>query len=212
MYGEAIIKGFTFGMLLSFLVGPIFFILIETSLKRGIKPALALDFGVLISDILYILLAYNFSSFLMSLKKHENLLSGCGGVIFMIFGLVSMIKVKKGNATDDDTIKYGKADYVRFFMKGFLLNMFNPAVIFYWLGLFLIGDRFGFSGFEVTVFFTSILVSFFTIDLIKIIGAGQLKTFMTDARLLIVNRVIGLILLGFGVVMVLNSLGVLDIH
>lgn len=212
MYADAIMKGFSFGLLLSFLVGPIFFILIETSLKRGIKPALALDFGVLLSDVLYIILAYNFSSFLLGLKKHEDMLSGFGGLIFMGFGLVSMLKVNKGEAINDDSSKYGKADYFRFFMKGFLLNMFNPSVIFYWLGLFLFSDSFGFHGSETVVFFTSILVSFFTVDIIKIVGAGQLKSFMTDRRLLMVNRVIGVILMLFGIVMVLNGFGLIELH
>lgn len=207
MLADAIIRGFSFGLLLSFLIGPIFFVLIETSLKRGVKPALALDLGVLISDIIYILLAYNFSAFLVSLKKHENMLSGFGGLIFIGFGLVSMLKVKKNDPMPDDSSKYGKKDYVRFFMKGFLLNMFNPSVIFYWLGLFLFADGFGYTGFELLIFFLSILVSFFSIDLLKIIGASQLKNFMTEKRLTKVNRVIGIILVVFGLVMIIKGFG-----
>lgn len=206
---DAILKGCSFGLLLSFLVGPIFFVLIETSLKKGIKPALALDLGVLISDILYILLAYNFSTFLVGLKKHEDILSSCGGLIFIGFGLVSMLKVKKGDAIKDEVVIYGTKDYVRFFIKGFLLNMFNPSVLFYWLGLFLFGDQFGFDNNEMLVFFISILVSFFSIDILKIVGAGQLKTFMTDSRLMKVNRVIGIILITFGVVMILRGFDIL---
>ncbi len=204
---DAIIKGFSFGLLLSFLVGPIFFVLIETSLKRGIKPALALDLGVLLSDILYILLAYNFSSFLVSLKKHEHILSVGGGLIFIAFGLYSALKIQKSDPLKDDSTKYGTKDYLGFFMKGFLLNMFNPSVIFYWLGLFLFGDQFGFSSNEMLVFFISILVSFFSLDILKIVGAGQLKNFMTDKRLTTVNRVIGGILMVFGLVMVLRGFG-----
>ncbi|HYG53312.1 MAG TPA: LysE family transporter [Flavobacteriales bacterium] len=207
---DAIIKGFSFGVLLSFLVGPIFFVLIETSLKRGVKPALALDLGVLVSDIFYILLAYNFSSFLISLKKHENILSAFGGIIFIVFGLVSMLKLKKGDPLSEETQRYGKRDYLRFFIKGFLLNMFNPSVIFYWLGLFLFGGQFGFSPNQMLVFFLSILVSFFSIDLLKILGAGQLKSFMTDKRLTAVNRVIGITLMVFGVVMIIKGFGIFD--
>lgn len=209
---DAIIKGFSFGLLLSFLVGPIFFVLIETSLKRGIKPALALDLGVLLSDVLYIILAYNFSSFLLSLKKHENILSGCGGLIFIGFGLFSMLKIQKGDPLHEEANKYGAKDYFRFFMKGFLLNMFNPSVIFYWLGLFLFGGQFGFTENEMLVFFISILVSFFSIDLLKIVGAGQLKNFMTDARLVKVNRVIGMILIIFGAVMILKGFGIINVN
>ncbi len=210
--GDAIIKGFSFGLLLSFLVGPIFFVLLETSLKKGIKPALALDLGVLISDVVYILLAYNFSTFLVSLKKHEGILTACGGVIFIGFGLASMLKVQKGDPLSEESNRYAAKDYFRFFMKGFLLNMFNPAVIFYWFGLFIFGGQFGFSPNEMFVFFVSILVSFFSVDILKIVGAGQLKTFMTDERLVKVNRVIGIILMTFGLVMILKGFGVISLH
>lgn len=207
---DAVLKGFSFGLLLSFLVGPIFFVLIETSLKRGTRPALALDAGVLVSDVLYIILAYNFRSFLVGLKNHQDLLSGCGGLIFIGFGIASMMKVSRGDSMPDEGTKYGKRDYLRFFIKGFLLNMFNPSVVFYWLGLFLVADQFQFSGGEILTFFLSILVSFFAIDLLKIFGAGQLKVFMTDERLLKVNRIIGLILVGFGCIMILKGFGLLS--
>ena len=46
------------GFVLSLMIGPLFFVLLETSLTKGIKAAIALDIGVLISDLLYILIAY----------------------------------------------------------------------------------------------------------------------------------------------------------
>ena len=42
------------------MIGPVFFILLETSIRRGAKAALAFNTGVILSDILYILIAYIF--------------------------------------------------------------------------------------------------------------------------------------------------------
>src|SRR5690554_6997818 len=42
------------------MLGPAFFVLLETSIKKGIRAALAFDAGVLISDIIYIVIAYVF--------------------------------------------------------------------------------------------------------------------------------------------------------
>ena len=52
------IDAVVFGFILSFSFGPIFFILLETSITRGIKQALFMDFGVIISDLLFFSIAY----------------------------------------------------------------------------------------------------------------------------------------------------------
>ncbi|MEY3438093.1 MAG: hypothetical protein RL265_678, partial [Bacteroidota bacterium] len=44
------------------MIGPVFFVLLETSIRKGARAALALDLGVLLSDLVYILIAYVFYS------------------------------------------------------------------------------------------------------------------------------------------------------
>ena len=50
-----VLNGIIFGFLLSFLLGPAFFVLIETSIKKGFKSAVFLDLGILLSDAIYLL-------------------------------------------------------------------------------------------------------------------------------------------------------------
>ena len=52
---DLILNGVFFGIFISFLVGPAFFILIETSIKKGFKSAVFLDVGILLSDALYLI-------------------------------------------------------------------------------------------------------------------------------------------------------------
>ena len=52
--GYAILYGF----LLAFAVGPIFFILIETSITKGFRCALTFDLGAITADIVFILIAF----------------------------------------------------------------------------------------------------------------------------------------------------------
>lgn len=208
---DPIISGISFGFILSFLVGPIFFILIETSLKRGIKPALALDLGVLWSDIIYIILAAFFAHQIVDMRKHENTLMILGGVTFLAIGLVHMLRIKKEGPLRDEEIVVARKDYLKYFIKGFVLNMINPAVFFYWCGLLIIANERGYEQLDMLLFFASIVVSFFTIDFLKIVGAGKLKSFMTFKRLTIINRVTGFILILSGIVMILKGAGVLKI-
>ena len=61
MAESILIKGILFGILLSFIVGPVFFVLLETSIKKGIRHAIFLDIGVLFSDILYLIASFFFA-------------------------------------------------------------------------------------------------------------------------------------------------------
>ena len=56
---ELVTYAILWGIILSFiLIGPVFFMLLETSVSRGWKAAIALDLGVLTSDLICILIAY----------------------------------------------------------------------------------------------------------------------------------------------------------
>ena len=46
------------GILLSFSFGPLFFVLLETSISKGIKQAFFIDVGVVFSDITFFSIAY----------------------------------------------------------------------------------------------------------------------------------------------------------
>jgi len=56
------------GFFLSFMIGPVFFVLLETAALKGFKAALVFDLGVILADIIFISAAY-FSS----LQLLENL-------------------------------------------------------------------------------------------------------------------------------------------
>jgi threonine/homoserine/homoserine lactone efflux protein len=50
------------GFLLSFVIGPVFFVLLETSATKGFRAGLLFDLGVIFADVLFLAIAY-FSSF-----------------------------------------------------------------------------------------------------------------------------------------------------
>ena len=53
---DLILKGIVTGFVLSIMVGPAFFVLLETSIRKGARAALSFDAGVLLSDFIYILI------------------------------------------------------------------------------------------------------------------------------------------------------------
>ena len=72
------IDALVFGFILSFSFGPIFFILLETSITRGIKQAVFMDFGVIVSDLIFFSLAY-FGASKIATEENQPALFLLGG-------------------------------------------------------------------------------------------------------------------------------------
>lgn len=209
---EIFIKGFLTGCVLSIMIGPVFFVLLETSIKRGVKAAIAFDLGVLLNDIVYIFIAYVFYNQVAELSQGENnsLVRIVGGILFCFYGLYNLIKKIGENAVDDIfNLNVRKRDYLLLFVKGFLLNLANPLVVFYWFSVMTLGASSSNGPDDhstMILYFTTILTTFFAIDFLKILGAKQLQPLVTHRRLLLLNRFIGIIFVASGVFLITQGI------
>ena len=208
---EFLLKAFSVGFLLSVMIGPVFFVLLETSIRRGFRAALVFDLGVLISDALYILLAYLFYAEVDKISSGTNkaLFGFIGGGIFIIYGIVTFFKKsKRREETSIENIGVPKIDFVRTFLKGFLLNFANPLVLFYWFSVLTLANQSvsdDSSDFMLFLFLLIVLLTFLGVDLLKIVGAKQLKPLVTDKVLIGLNRLIGLVFFLFGIVLFIQN-------
>lgn len=207
---ELIFKAIFTGLILSLMIGPAFFLLLETSIKKGIRAALAFDLGILISDIIYIIIAYLFYNEVAKLVsgKHTELLKAIGGGLFIIYGVVSFFKKSKVQTQEEiDNTSNTSKDYLIQFLKGLMLNLVNPMVIFYWFSVMALGTEHGADSWVDNLLFIGVLlVTFFSIDVLKIMGAKKLRPFITDQLLGSLNRITGSILILFGVVLLLQGI------
>ena len=87
-----VLNGILFGILLSFLFGPAFFILINTSIKKGFKEAFFLDIGILFSDVLYLFAAYLFAEKINAYLHNNIYIKLAAGIAFIILGIVYILK------------------------------------------------------------------------------------------------------------------------
>lgn len=199
---EVVFRAIGMGLILALLPGPAFFVLLQTSIKDGIKSAMAFDFGILVADVFYIVIAYLFYSEVKAFASQEDYLTLAGGIIFTIFGAFFFIKrpaifVRKNRPIPKEV---ENASYTYLFFKGFLLNGFNPGVIMYWLSVISIGtNEVDASGNSMIWFLTIILITFFSIDALKIFGANSLQRFITPKFLKNLNGFVGIlfIIIGF---------------
>lgn len=212
------VQAFSIGFMLSILIGPVFFILLETSITKGFRAAISFDLGVFLSDVLYILIAVMFMEQIKGLDTASNkLLFGfIGGVIFIIYGLFTFFK--KPVITDNSLIDTNDVvnmpitqtkDYIMLGVKGFLLNFANPLVIFYWLSVASFANQFAPDKSSigwVFLFISIVLVTFFGVDVLKILAAKKLRPLVNPRLLIALNRVIGIVFSLFGVFLILQNL------
>lgn len=210
-YIDLTLKGIVTGFVLSIMIGPVFFVLLETSITKGIKAALALDFGVLLSDLLYILIAYVFYSEVADLGSKDNrqVMNLIGGILFLGYGILNFLK--KSHPKEDKTTLQAitnSKDILVLVFKGFLLNLANPMVIFYWFSIMTLANSYvetSSSDYPIFYFLSVIILTFFSIDLLKIMGAKYLRPLVTNRLLNGLNILIGIVFSAFGVFLIIRS-------
>jgi threonine/homoserine/homoserine lactone efflux protein len=209
-YFDLTLKAVVTGFILSVMIGPVFFVLLETSITKGIRAALALNLGVLLSDLFYILIAYVFYAEVASLGSGDNrsILNSVGGLLFLGYGIINLFK--KSSISDEKALKLlpNSKDLIVLIVKGFLLNLANPMVIFYWFSIMTLGTSYVENKeieYPVFFFISMVLVTFFSVDILKIIGAKYLRPLVTNKLLNGLNKLIGIVFSLFGLFLLLRS-------
>ncbi len=190
------------GILLSFMIGPVFFVILETAAVKGFRAAMVFDFGVVTADLVFIALAYFSSYRLINNIKDEPALFIFGGLIMVTYGIITLIKLKKVTRNSDDNIEIEliKKNYKSLYFKGFLLNFINVGVLGFWLLIFLtFGPQLQLKTSRLTLFFASVLATYLFVDMIKMLLAKKLKNKMTPTNILKIKKFTSILLIVFGV-------------
>ena len=202
-------NAFLIGFFMAFMIGPVFFMLIQTSILKGARAAIAFDLGVMLGDISFILIAYYGSRSLLEKIKDDPRLFFIGGLVLIIYGLITYFdKTNKKDAIETSKIVEVpiKNNYLKLFLKGFFLNFINIGVLAFWLGTVLvIGPTLNMDQTAIFWSFGTILVGYFTTDLGKIFLAKKLKSKMTPPVIYRIKRIMGIILIVCGVFLMLKG-------
>lgn len=204
---DDILRAIPFGVILAFTIGPVFFVLLETSATKGFKSALIFDLGVMFADVVFILLAFFSTNKLLDKVKDDPSFLIFGGVLLFVYGIISFIKTSK--SFRDIVREYHKIDiqkkYGKLFLKGFLLNFINIGVLLGWVALIVIGTTLTESKQGLIVFLGTILIVYFLVDLVKMSLAKKLKNRLTPKRIFKTKKIIALVVLGFGVLLLVQG-------
>jgi threonine/homoserine/homoserine lactone efflux protein len=200
-----ILAGIPWGIFLSFMIGPVFFVLLETSIIKGFRAALVFDLGVVLGDVFFIGVAYLGSYRMIQSLKDKPALFIFGGILMLFYGVISFVKLKKEEKVNTELIdkEIIRKDYGSLFLKGFFLNIINIGVLGFWLAIIIsVGPKLEMQTSRMMTFFTSVIVMYLIIDCIKILLAKQLKTKMTPTNILKIKKGISIVLMIFGLVLI----------
>jgi threonine/homoserine/homoserine lactone efflux protein len=200
MIFKAIFQGLALGFALALSLGPSFFALIQTSTKRGFKPALGLAFGIFLSDVLCVLLAYFGVAQFFDNPQNKLYIGLVGGTVLVMFGFFSVFQRKK---VEEKDLEVKAISIPLFIIKGFFLNLLNPVVIGLWMAFEVtVSSNKEYTFIHVLFFFIASLLTVFLTDVLKAYSANKISKFLSDKVLRIISIIAGIILMISGLIMV----------
>jgi len=202
---ELVLSALGLGIMLSLVfIGPIFFLLIETSITRGPRHALALDLGVVLADIVCILAAYYSSHGLVNMIDNHPSFYIITSIIILIYAFFMIFKKTKMHIEGGEQ-KFISKNYYKTFINGFIFNILNIGVVLFWL-VTVISVRKTYSKTHEFLFYISIvIITYLCVDIIKILLAKQFKSKLNDNIASKIRKIVGFILVGFGIFVFLQS-------
>lgn len=201
---ELILSAIGLGFMLSLVfIGPIFFLLIETSFCRGHRHALALDLGVITADILCIVAAYFASADLVELiDKHPGFYR-ITALIILVYGIFMMLTKTQMHVANEKKII--SQNYFKTFVNGFLFNILNVGVILFWL-VTVISVRNEYPDLlNFLLYISLVIATYLVIDLLKILLAKQFHYKLTQNLANKIRKTVGIILIIFSFFIFLQS-------
>ncbi|MBL6871345.1 MAG: LysE family transporter [Flavobacteriales bacterium] len=202
-------NGIVFGIIISFMLGPAFFILLETSIKKGFKAAIFLDLGILLSDAIYLLAAFFVAEKINIWLTTNSFVKYIAGSVFITLGITfiykNLIQIKKTNvaARDVKEIEAVKTNIIiypfQLIIKGLGLNAINPGVLIFWIAASTYATKeLNLGDLQLISFFGITLLTMFMVDILKIYFSSRLKEKLNNKVLSIIGMLIGCLMVFFG--------------
>ena len=197
-----VLSALPFSVLLIFATGPLFFLILETSISKGIKPAFLIDLGAVFADAVFVLVAFlGTKSLLADIKDNPNLYI-LGGVLLMVYAIISAITTirKKEEIIENEPIEPKGFRLFSYFIKGFFLNIINVGTFLFWLGLLVsIAPTLELETSRIILFFSTVMLGYLILGFIKIVLAKQLSKTLTPTVIYKIRLSVCVLFVVFGI-------------
>ncbi len=190
---ELVMYGFLTGMVMSVMLGTVFFALVQNSIDYGFKTGIFISIGVISSDILLIMLSWFNAELIPEGSTTDLIVRLCGAIFLLTYGLSNLLKKERAAYPQTE-----KKHLLKFVSMGFLLNILNPGNYIGWLAVTTqLKTVAKLDVYEASFYFTGALSAIFLMECLISLGASFLKPYITDHFLRWVNRLIGVLFIAF---------------
>ncbi len=202
---QPLFQGILLGLTITISIGPGFFALFQTSISQGVKAGFAIAFGILISDL--VLISISYCGLSKVIVQGNNLLIGSiAALILITMGILTVSRKSSVNFRDTGDLQDYYSKPFHLIAKGFLLNIANPFVLIFWLGIMgFAASKYGMHSYSFFIFFIGLLITGFSSDLMKCRLSGFFKKVLTPRSVTIVNQILGLVFIVLGILVFIKS-------
>ena len=189
----ALLYGLMTGLLLSVMLGTVFFCLVQNSIENGFRSGAYVAIGVIISDILMIGVSQLNAGLIPTGGRTETIVRVCGAALLLAMA-IGNLRSRKSPLFPGSTGNHP----LLLASRGFLLNLLNPANYLSWLGLAAtLKNVLHYSNRQQVIFYAGALAGIFGMEMLISLGAARLKRFISPAFLQGLDRVVGIVFLLF---------------
>lgn len=194
-------NGLLIGMSMVIFVGPVFFLLLTSSLSGGWKAGLAVALGIIISDLICVSLVSIGLAPLLSSPERLKWLGIGSGVMLIFLGIKYLINKK---ITLPDSEEKKSKFIAHYFSKGFVINFINPFVWLVWLGIIKYAESK--TNQHAIIYLAGVLIGIFATDVAKVFVANWINRWLDITKLHKIYKLIGVVLIAFGIKMLFDFL------
>ncbi|WP_405115505.1 LysE family transporter [Paenibacillus sp. FSL K6-1217] len=200
------------GLSLSAPIGPINAAQLDKGLRGGFMPAWAVGLGAISADLIYMLLVYFGMIHLLDAPFIRAFLWLFGFFVLVYTGVESIMH--SGEITAAETRGSG-VPLSRSFMSGFLMSLFNPLSILFWLGIYgsiLAKAVNEYPVQQLLVYSGAIVLGILLWDVTMAAASSIFRKFLTTRVLKAISVLSGLSLVGFGLYFGIEAARLLFFH
>jgi threonine/homoserine/homoserine lactone efflux protein len=196
-----VVLGLLTGFVVSMSFGTGFFSIIQTSISNGKAKAFLISIGLILSDIMFILLAVFATNFISNeLLKYQFYIRLAGMLLLVILGIYLIRKsVKQINGIP---LPVQNRPAYAYLAKGFLINSFNPLTLIMWIGTSVfVQTALGCSLRYLTVFFGAVLTSLTLSQYVVCHFAQKVGKWLSEKNIHRINIAAGSIMIAIGLLL-----------
>ncbi|GAB1155000.1 LysE family transporter [Paenibacillus illinoisensis] len=186
------------GISLSAPIGPINAAQLDKGVRGGFLPSWFVGLGAIAADIIYMLLVYFGIIHLLDLPFVKAFLWLFGFFVLVYTGVES---IKNAGTLMQSNMRGDEAALSKSFMNGFLMSLFNPLSIMFWLGIYgsILAKAVNDSTVEQTLINSgAVILGILIWDIFMATAASLFRKYLTLGVLKGISIISGLSLVGFG--------------